>query len=66
MAGVDSLYLRFIKKNLNGFVVASLVSGVRRRRLWLWIASHRVQLVRPFLLDKRDGLFADISAIPGI
>jgi hypothetical protein len=40
--------------NLNGFVFASLGSGVCHRLVLLRNATHRVKFVRPFILDKRD------------
>jgi len=48
MAGVRQFEHTLCEKNLNGFVLASLVSSVYHRHVWLRITTHRVQFFRPY------------------
>ena len=50
MAEVRQFEHALYKNNLNGFALASLVSGVYHRLVWLPIVTHRVKFVRPFTL----------------
>jgi len=61
------------KKNLNGFVLASLVSGVLaslvsgvyHRLVWLPIVTHRVKCCSSFcIIGKRDESCSNVSEIP--
>jgi hypothetical protein len=50
MAEVRQFEHALYKKNLNGFVLSSIVSGVYLRLVWLLIVTHRVKFVCPFTL----------------